>query len=38
VGRVVRDLVMPIAMRMMRPEKQAWQTEYRIAWDARVVA
>lgn len=34
VGRVVRYLVMPVAMRMMRPEKQAWQTEYRIAWDA----
>ena len=34
VGRVVRDLVMPVAMRMVRPEKQAWQTEYRISWDA----
>ncbi|WP_345762827.1 FAD-dependent oxidoreductase [Diaminobutyricibacter sp. McL0608] len=36
VGRVVRDLVMPVAMRMMRPERQSWQTDYRIAWDAGV--
>ncbi|HEY3506898.1 MAG TPA: FAD-dependent monooxygenase [Actinocatenispora sp.] len=34
VARVVRDLVLPIAMRALaKPEKMAWQFGYRIDWD-----
>ncbi|WP_027344527.1 FAD-dependent oxidoreductase [Hamadaea tsunoensis] len=36
VARVIRDLVMPVAMKMMKPEKMAWQFAYRIDWDAPV--
>lgn len=35
IARVVRDLVMPMAMkRLAKPEKLAWQFDYRIDWDA----
>jgi 2-polyprenyl-6-methoxyphenol hydroxylase-like FAD-dependent oxidoreductase len=35
VGRVVRDLVLPVAMRLLaRPERMAWQVDYRIDWAA----
>ncbi|GGM05619.1 FAD-dependent monooxygenase [Micromonospora yangpuensis] len=41
VARMARDLLMPIAMkvamRMVKPEKMAWQFEYRIDWDEPVV-
>jgi FAD-dependent urate hydroxylase len=37
IGRVLRDLVMPVAMkRLAKPEKMAWQYDYRIDWDAPV--
>jgi FAD-dependent urate hydroxylase len=37
IARVLRDLVMPVAMkRLAKPEKMAWQFEYRIDWDAPV--
>jgi 2-polyprenyl-6-methoxyphenol hydroxylase-like FAD-dependent oxidoreductase len=35
VARIVRDLTMPVAMKLMaKPEKMAWLTEYRIDWPA----
>ncbi|BCJ35874.1 FAD-dependent oxidoreductase [Actinocatenispora thailandica] len=35
VARVLRDLVLPVAMRSFaKPEKMAWQYGYRIDWDA----
>jgi 2-polyprenyl-6-methoxyphenol hydroxylase-like FAD-dependent oxidoreductase len=38
VARVLRDLLLPVAMRLMsKPEKMAWQFDYRIDWDAPVV-
>jgi FAD-dependent urate hydroxylase len=37
IARVLRDLVMPVAMkRLAKPEKMAWQFDYRIDWDAPV--
>ena len=37
VGRVVRDAVMPVAMKLLaKPGKMAWQTEYHIDWEERV--
>ncbi|HEV2637694.1 MAG TPA: NAD(P)/FAD-dependent oxidoreductase [Actinocrinis sp.] len=36
VGRVARDLLMPLLMRMVRPEKMAWQFDYRIDWEQPV--
>jgi FAD-dependent urate hydroxylase len=37
IARVLRDLVMPVAMkRLTKPEKMAWQFDYRIDWDASV--
>jgi 2-polyprenyl-6-methoxyphenol hydroxylase-like FAD-dependent oxidoreductase len=36
VARVLRDLLLPLAMRFARPEKYAWQFRHRIDWDARV--
>jgi 2-polyprenyl-6-methoxyphenol hydroxylase-like FAD-dependent oxidoreductase len=37
VARVLRDLVMPAAMKLfMKPERLAWQFGYRIDWDAPV--
>lgn len=35
-ARVLRDLVMPIAMKLVKPEKMAWQFDHTIDWDARV--
>ncbi|MFE9428194.1 FAD-dependent oxidoreductase [Kitasatospora sp. NPDC006697] len=32
VGRVLRDALLPVAMKMMKPEKMAWQFEHRIDW------
>jgi hypothetical protein len=38
VARVLRDLLMPVAMKMLaKPEKMAWQFDYRIDWDAPAV-
>ena len=35
VARVLRDLLMPLVMRFVaKPEKVAWQFDYRIDWDA----
>jgi 2-polyprenyl-6-methoxyphenol hydroxylase-like FAD-dependent oxidoreductase len=37
VARVLRDLFLPVAMKLLaKPEKMAWQFGYRIAWDAPV--
>jgi 2-polyprenyl-6-methoxyphenol hydroxylase-like FAD-dependent oxidoreductase len=36
VARVLRDLLMPVAMKLAKPEKWAWQFDYRIDWDAPV--
>jgi FAD-dependent urate hydroxylase len=36
VGRVVRDLVMPLAMKLAKPGRMAWQFDHRIDWPARV--
>ncbi|GIG86710.1 FAD-dependent oxidoreductase [Plantactinospora endophytica] len=38
VGRLLRDLLMPLAMRFVKPERMAWQFDYRIDWDERVTA
>jgi 2-polyprenyl-6-methoxyphenol hydroxylase-like FAD-dependent oxidoreductase len=38
VGRVLRDLLLPLAMRFARPERMTWQFEHRIDWDAPVDA
>ncbi|MFJ6838271.1 FAD-dependent oxidoreductase [Streptomyces sp. NPDC091209] len=35
VGRVLRDLVMPAAMKLINPEKMAWQFDHHIDWDAK---
>ena len=37
-GRVARDLLMPLLMKMMKPEKTAWQFDYRIDWAEPVPA
>jgi FAD-dependent urate hydroxylase len=37
VGRVLRDLAMPVAMRLINPEKTAWQFDHRIDWNAKAV-
>ncbi|HEX5404909.1 MAG TPA: NAD(P)/FAD-dependent oxidoreductase [Pseudonocardiaceae bacterium] len=35
VARVLRDALMPVTMKMLaKPEKMAWQIDYRINWDA----
>jgi FAD-dependent urate hydroxylase len=35
VARVLRDLLMPVAMKLLtKPERMAWQYGYRIDWDA----
>jgi 2-polyprenyl-6-methoxyphenol hydroxylase-like FAD-dependent oxidoreductase len=37
VARVLRDLLMPVAMKLLaKPEKWAWQFDYRIDWDTPV--
>jgi FAD-dependent urate hydroxylase len=34
IARVLRDLLMPVAMKLLaKPEKMAWQYDYRIDWD-----
>jgi FAD-dependent urate hydroxylase len=39
VARVLRDLFLPMAMKLLaKPEKMAWQFDYRIDWDAPVSA
>jgi 2-polyprenyl-6-methoxyphenol hydroxylase-like FAD-dependent oxidoreductase len=38
VARVVRDLVMPVAMKLMNPEAFAWPMRHHIDWDAPVAA
>ncbi|WP_232247271.1 FAD-dependent oxidoreductase [Kitasatospora azatica] len=38
VGRVLRDAVMSVAMRFVKPEKLAWQFAHRIDWDTPVTA
>jgi FAD-dependent urate hydroxylase len=35
---VVRDLLMPVAMKLVKPEKMAWQYDYLVDWDAAVAA
>ncbi|MCZ0983021.1 NAD(P)/FAD-dependent oxidoreductase [Streptomyces diastatochromogenes] len=34
VGRVLRDLLMPATMKLVNPEKMAWQFDHHIDWDA----
>jgi 2-polyprenyl-6-methoxyphenol hydroxylase-like FAD-dependent oxidoreductase len=37
VARVFRDLFMPVAMKLVaKPEKMAWQFDYRVDWDTPV--
>jgi FAD-dependent urate hydroxylase len=37
LARVLRDLFLPTAMKLLaKPEKMAWQFDYRIDWDAAV--
>jgi 2-polyprenyl-6-methoxyphenol hydroxylase-like FAD-dependent oxidoreductase len=37
IARVLRDLLMPVAMKLLaKPERMAWQFDYRIDWDAPV--
>ncbi len=39
VARVLRDLILPTAMKLLaKPEKMAWQFDYRIDWDTPVTA
>ncbi|MBF9128929.1 FAD-dependent monooxygenase [Plantactinospora sp. S1510] len=38
LGRMLRDLLMPVAMKFVKPEKFAWQFDYRIDWDQPVPA
>ncbi|WP_327364896.1 MULTISPECIES: FAD-dependent oxidoreductase [unclassified Streptomyces] len=35
VGRVLRDLVMPATMKLINPEKMAWQFDHHIDWNAK---
>nr|WSX53860.1 FAD-dependent monooxygenase [Streptomyces sp. NBC_00974] len=34
VGRALRDLLMPTAMKLINPEKAAWQFDHHIDWNA----
>jgi FAD-dependent urate hydroxylase len=36
VGRWLRDLLMPLAMKLAKPEKRAWQYDYHIDWETAV--
>ncbi len=36
IARRLRDVIMPIAMKLAKPEKTAWQYNYHIEWDALV--
>jgi 2-polyprenyl-6-methoxyphenol hydroxylase-like FAD-dependent oxidoreductase len=38
VARVVRDVAMPIAMKLAKPEKWTWQFDHHIDWSAPVVS
>jgi 2-polyprenyl-6-methoxyphenol hydroxylase-like FAD-dependent oxidoreductase len=39
VARVLRDTLLPVTMKLLaKPEKMAWQYDYRIDWDAPVDA
>ncbi|MFJ7969665.1 FAD-dependent oxidoreductase [Streptomyces sp. NPDC096324] len=35
VGRTLRDLLMPTAMKLINPEKMAWQFDHHIDWDTK---
>ncbi|MFD7004221.1 FAD-dependent oxidoreductase [Streptomyces mirabilis] len=35
IGRALRDLVMPTTMKLINPEKMAWQFDHHIDWDAK---
>ncbi len=35
-ARVLRDLLMPVAMKLAKPERWAWQFDHHIDWDATV--
>lgn len=35
VGRVLRHLLMPVGMKLINPEKTAWQFDHHIDWDAK---
>ncbi|MFD8780579.1 FAD-dependent monooxygenase [Streptomyces sp. NPDC059916] len=35
VGRVLRDLLMPVGMKLINPEKSAWHFDHHIDWDAK---
>ncbi|MFE9808169.1 FAD-dependent oxidoreductase [Streptomyces sp. NPDC005548] len=37
VGRVLRDLVMPTTMKLINPEKMAWQFDHHIDWASKAV-
>jgi len=37
VGRRLRDLIMPLAMKLTRPEMTTWQYRHHIDWDATVI-
>jgi FAD-dependent urate hydroxylase len=38
VARVLRDLLMPVVMKLAKPEKFAWQFDHHIDWHAPVAA
>ncbi|WP_329578846.1 FAD-dependent monooxygenase [Kitasatospora sp. NBC_01250] len=38
VARVLRDALMPLGMKLISPEKMAWQFEHRIDWSAPAAA
>jgi 2-polyprenyl-6-methoxyphenol hydroxylase-like FAD-dependent oxidoreductase len=38
VARVLRDLLLPVVMKLAKPEKYAWQFHHRIDWDAPVTS
>jgi FAD-dependent urate hydroxylase len=39
IARVLRDLLLPVVMKLLaKPEKMAWQYDYRIDWDAPVTS
>jgi 2-polyprenyl-6-methoxyphenol hydroxylase-like FAD-dependent oxidoreductase len=38
VARVLRDLMMPVAMKLMNPETFVWPFHHHIDWDAPVTA
>ncbi|MER6115851.1 NAD(P)/FAD-dependent oxidoreductase [Streptomyces sp. NPDC001743] len=38
LGRALRDLVMPAAMKLINPEKTAWQFDHHIDWDVKAAS